>query len=82
MIANATELMVAARQLKIMEDALNALRDQLDTANPALLDITEKAYVRRIEDLQADISHYLCDHPTGVSLLVRSVDNPEPVTAN
>ena len=71
MIANATELTVAVRQLRIMEDALKALRDQLETRNPDLLIVTEQAYVRRIASLQTDISRYLCDHPTQVSLLVR-----------
>jgi hypothetical protein len=71
MIANSTELGVAVRQLRIMEDALKALRDQLDTTNPDLLDVTEKAYLHRIESLQGEISHYLCDHPTEVSLIVR-----------
>jgi len=79
MIANTTELTVAVRQLKIMEDALKALRDQLKTTNPDLLTVTEKAYVRRIEELQTDISQHLYAHPTEVSLLVRLTDQIEPV---
>jgi hypothetical protein len=82
MIANTTELKVAVRQLKIMEDALQALRNRLETTNPELLSVTEKAYVRRIEDLQADISLHLCDHPTEVSLLVRLTDDLEPTITN
>lgn len=80
MIANSTELTVAARGLKIMDVALKALREQLKTTNPELLGIAEKAYVRRIEDLQADISHYLCDHPTEVLLLVQVLGDLEPAT--
>ena len=79
MIANATELKVAVRQLRIMEDALKALRDQLATTNPELLNVTEKAYVRRIETLQSDISQHLYDHPNEVSLLMRLTDDLEPV---
>jgi hypothetical protein len=82
MIANTTELKVAVRQLRIMEDALKALRDQLATTNPELLSVTEKAYVRRIEDLQADISQHLCDHPTEVSLIMRLTDDLEPAVTN
>jgi len=61
MIADATELKVAESQLNIIKSALTALRHQLETANPGLLAITEKVYIRRIEDLQADISRYLSD---------------------
>ena len=78
MIANRVELKVSVRQLRIMENALKALRGQLATTNPELLNVTEKAYVRRIETLQTDISHYLCDHPTEVSLLVHLTDDFEP----
>ena len=70
MIANTTELRVAVRNLKIMEDALRALREQLETTNPELLEVTSKAYVHRIASLQREISAYLCDHPTDVSLLL------------
>ena len=64
MIEDATELRVARRQLKIIEDTLTALRDQLATANPGLLAITEKAYIRRMEDLQTEISCYLSNSAT------------------
>lgn len=77
MIANATELKVAVSQLRIMEDALKALREQLETSNPDLLGSTEKAYLRRIKDLQTDISQHLCDHPTEVSLLMRLTGDSE-----
>jgi len=82
MIANTTELKVAVRQLKIMEDALKALRDQLETTNPDLLTVTEKAYVRRIEDLQTEISQHLYTHPAEVSLLVRLTDELEAMVTN
>ena len=81
MIANTVELKVAVRQLRIMEDALKALRDQLADTNSELLNVTEKAYVRRIEALQADISQHLYDHPAEVSLLMRLTDNLEPVVS-
>jgi hypothetical protein len=81
MIANSTELGVAVRQLRIMSTALKALRTQLDTANPNLLAVTEKSYLQRIESLQHDISHYLCDHPTDVSLLLGGVEDREHSTA-
>lgn len=78
MIENSTELVVAVRQLRIMEDARKALREQLETKNPDLLAVTEQTYVRRIESLQTDISKYLCDHPTEVSILVNSTDALKP----
>lgn len=80
MIANTTELRVAVRELRIMEEALRALRDQLATTNPDLLSVTEKAYVRRIERLQTEISQHLCDHPTEVSLLINLPDDLAPAS--
>jgi hypothetical protein len=70
MIANATELRVAVRQLRIMEGALRALREQLETSNPWLLGVTSKAYVRRITSLQEEIVEYLAAHPADVSLIL------------
>lgn len=74
MIANSLELKVAVRNLKIMEEALLALRKQLEVANPDLLEVTSKAYVRRITSLQADIAYYLSEHPTEVSLILPPID--------
>jgi hypothetical protein len=56
MIANSLERKVAVRNLKIMEEALRALRKQLETSNPWLLKVTSKSYVRRIAALQAEIA--------------------------
>ncbi len=78
MIANHVEMAVAVRQLRIMEEALQALRNQLQTSNPDLLAATEKSYVHRITSLQTEISHYLCDHPTEVSRLVHLTDHLQP----
>jgi hypothetical protein len=74
MIENHVELMVAVRQLRIMEAALRALRTQLEAQNPELLAISALAYTNRIASLQSDISRYLCDHPTEVSLIVKPWD--------
>jgi hypothetical protein len=70
MIANSEELKIAVRNLKIMEEALRALRDQLEASNPRLLDMTSKAYMQRIASLQKDITAYLAEHPTEVSLIL------------
>ncbi len=59
------------------------LRDQLETSNPALLEVTSKAYVRKIEALQKDIAHYLCEHPADVSLILPPLEItavPDPTT--
>jgi hypothetical protein len=66
-IANPTQLRVAIRNLRILEKTLQALRDQLEVENPWLLQITSKAYVRRIDSIQKDIVAYLADHPAEVS---------------
>lgn len=70
MIANATELKVALRSLALLEQALQALRRQLGTANPELLGVTARTYERRIEALQKEIADYLYGHPSDVSLLL------------
>ncbi len=74
MIANSTELKVALRNLALMEQALRALRQQLETSNPQLLDVTAKAYEKRIESLQTEIVRYLYDHPSEVSSLLPPLD--------
>ena len=74
MIANSEELTIAVRNLKIMEEALRALRDQLEASNPRLLAMTSKAYVQRIVSLQQDITAYLAEHPTDVSLILPPLD--------
>lgn len=51
MIANAEELKIVVRNIKIMEEALRALREQLEASNPRLLDIASKTYRRRIAAL-------------------------------
>jgi len=80
MIANVTELKVAARNLKIVEQALAALREQLQMANPRLLEISSEAYVRRIASLQGDIAQYLAGHPSDISLILAPLD--QAVTAS
>ena len=74
MIANSEELKIALRNLKIMEEALRALHDQLEASNPRLLEMTSKAYVQRIVSLQKDFTVYLAEHPTAVSLILPSLD--------
>jgi hypothetical protein len=58
MITNALELKVAVRNLNIFEESLRALRDELTVKNPPLLEVTSKAYVRRIAALRAEIAVY------------------------
>jgi hypothetical protein len=69
-IANQVELQVAVRNLRILEKTLHALREELQVKNPWLLQITSKAYVRRIASIQKDIVTYLVDHPADVSLIL------------
>ena len=66
MIEDAVELKVAARHLMQWAEALRLLRVQLSQENPGLLTVTERAYVRRIEALQADIAAYLAAHPADI----------------
>jgi hypothetical protein len=80
MIANSTELRVAVRQLRIMEMALAALREQLQSANPRLLDVTSPAYVRRIGALQDEIAQYFAGHPDAVSLVLPRLDQMEELS--
>lgn len=66
MIEDAVELKVAARHLMQWTEALRLLRDQLFRENPDLLTVTEGAYIRRIESLQAEIAAYLAAHPADI----------------
>ena len=70
MIANTQELTFAVRSLTIMEAALQALREQLRTQNPKLLEVTERPYEQRIASLQTEIGQYLGEHPSAVSLIL------------
>jgi hypothetical protein len=63
MIANATELKTAVRQLRIMEKAFQSLREELEISCQDLFAAAARPYTRRIETLQADIVRYLADHP-------------------
>ncbi len=74
MIANAEELKIAVRNLKIMEEALRALREQLEASNPCLLDIASKTYRQRITALQIDIAQYLAQYPSDISLILPPLD--------
>ncbi len=80
MIANSTELRVAVRQLRIMEMALAALREQLQSANPWLCDASTPAHVRRIGALQHEIAQYFAYHPDAVSLVLPRLDQMEELS--
>ena len=69
MIANGTELTVALHNLHILEQGLQALRDQLAASNPDLLAVTAETYTRRIKLLQTEVAGYLYQHPSDVSLI-------------
>jgi glyceraldehyde-3-phosphate dehydrogenase/erythrose-4-phosphate dehydrogenase len=69
-IANPTELRLAIRNLRILETTLETIRSELKERNPWLLQITSKAYVRRIDSIQKDIVAYLADHPSEVSQIL------------
>ena len=58
MLNDPTEVRVAARNLKTLQEALLALRRQLVKTNPGLLEVTSKAYLRRIASMQEDIANY------------------------
>jgi hypothetical protein len=81
MIANAVELKVAVRNLRIMEEALRALRAQLEVANPRMFEVTSKAYLRRIAALQEDIAKYLVEHPTELSLILPPLESAIAATS-
>lgn len=76
MITNRTELRVAFRNLHILEQSLQALREQLQTENPTLLSVSATSYERRIADLQKEIAAYLYAHPADVSALTLGIGPP------
>lgn len=77
MIANSDELKMAVRSLRIMQHSLAALQTQLTVENPDLLTVTTPSYERRIQTLQEQIAHYLCDHPYALSLILGPIDLPD-----
>jgi hypothetical protein len=70
MIANSVELRVAMRNLGILEASLEALREEIETANPSLYEVSAKSYARRIAALQSEIAEYLHSHPSEISALL------------
>lgn len=78
MISNSQELKVAVRNLRIMEEALRALSQQLETSNPGLYEVTSKAYTRRISLLQTQIATYLSEHAADVSLILPPLESLVP----
>ena len=77
MIENVVELRVAIRQLRIMEKALNSMREELQSANPWLFAVAAPAYVCRIAGIQNAIAHYFGTHPADVSLILPRPEDPE-----
>lgn len=73
MNSNLTELQIALRNLRILEEALEALRTQLTKDNPDLLTAAAPAYLQRIALLQSEIAEYLYAHPSDVSTLAASM---------
>ncbi len=69
MTATSKELKIALRSLRILEEALAALREQLTSVNPDLLAVTAPTYAGRIAALQAEVVAYLSSHPSDVSWL-------------
>lgn len=55
MIANDNALEVAIQNLQAVENALDALRTEMQETNSALFRIVSQTYIRRIHALQADI---------------------------
>ena len=73
MIASSTEMRIALRNLRIFEDTLAALQEELAAINPDLLAAVAPAYVRRIALLQSEIAEYIHSHPSAVSTLAAAM---------
>lgn len=75
MVVIPKELQVSLRSLRILEESLAALRQQLSVANPDLLAATAPTYTQRITALQAEIANYFYAHPSDVSQLAAALPN-------
>jgi hypothetical protein len=71
MIDNAVDLEVAFRNLHAVQDALDALRADLQETNPALFPVVSQTYLRRIRSLEADIFSYIQERPAQAPLNVK-----------
>ena len=73
MLIISKEMQIALRNLRILEEALAALREQLTKDNPALLAAAAPAYLQRIAFHQSEIAEYLYTHPADVSQLAAAI---------
>jgi hypothetical protein len=73
-IESSVELKVVVRNLRILEETLRSLREELSVKNPSLLEVISKAYVRRIALLQTEIAQYFAANPAEVSLILPPVE--------
>ncbi len=73
MLTHSTGIQIAFRNLRILEEALTALREQLAEDNPDLLAAAMPACVNRIACLQSEIVEYLYAHPSDVSTLAAAM---------
>lgn len=75
MINNYTELGVTLNQLQILEEALIALKEELQSINPELLMASAPAYKKRIEKLQREIADYIYQKPAALSIILPERNN-------
>jgi len=71
MIETQTELEVACRNIKAVEQALDILRDEMEEVSPELFASASKAYVQTAQQLRCEVAEYLSAHPDEISLLFR-----------
>jgi len=63
MIANEADLNTSLRNLRIMHDALQDMRNKLDYTNPELMDARTREYLTRIAKIHAEITEFVEAHP-------------------
>ena len=65
MITDLTQLEVSLHQLSSFQQMLEAMRLHLNESNPSLFPGLSEGYLRRIQELQSEISEYSASVPIG-----------------
>ncbi|MBX3300373.1 MAG: hypothetical protein KF736_13020 [Acidobacteria bacterium] len=71
MITNSVQLDASQKQLGLLRDMLDAMREQTAKRNPGLFHTVSEGYLTKIKELEDDIISYLRERPVDAPLTVK-----------